>query len=60
MYFMTIYIPDIATARRFVDVMERYPDIQISRLTHTPLWEYLALTLTGSLRFRQQIICRPS
>ncbi len=30
MYFMTIYIPDIATARRFVDVMERYPDIHMS------------------------------
>ena len=30
MYFTTIYIPDIATARRFVDVMERYPDIHMS------------------------------
>ena len=57
MYFTTIYIPDIATARRFVDVMERYPDIhmsiksdnlEIDPLTLTPLWEYSALTLTGS------------
>ena len=30
MYFTTIYIPDIATARRFVDVMETYPDIHMS------------------------------
>ena len=30
MYSTTIYIPDIATARRFVEVAEKYPDITMS------------------------------
>ncbi|MEE0858080.1 MAG: HPr family phosphocarrier protein [Acutalibacteraceae bacterium] len=29
MYSTTIYIPDIATAKRFVDVAEKYPDVNM-------------------------------
>ena len=30
MYSTTIYIPDLATAKRFVEVAEKYPDITMS------------------------------
>lgn len=30
MYSTTIYIPDIATAKKFVEIAEKYPNIQMS------------------------------
>ena len=29
MYSTTLYIPDIATARRFVEIMDRYPEVNV-------------------------------